>query len=162
MRKSLTAVVFLLVMGFSVAAFAGGPELSSEMTAVKIVINEEDHEITVPADRVYPNDTVEYTLVYRNTGEVPASDVGIVGPVPSGTAYLGKTASDIEGLSPSFSIDNGKSYHQTPIIYEVIRKDGSSEKKTATPDMITHIKWMLDRNFDVGEEVKVSYRVHVK
>ena len=105
---------------------------------------------------------VEYTLVYRNTGEAPASDVGFVGPVPSGTTYLGKTASDIEGQSPVFSIDGGKSYHKAPITYEVIRKDGSSEKKIATPDMITHIKWILDRNFDVGEEIKVSYRVHVK
>ena len=162
MMRSLKAVVFLLVMTFSVAAFAGGPELSSEIKAMKVVIDEEDHEVTVPADQVYPEDTVEYTLVYRNTGESPASDVGFVGPVPSGTTYLDKTATDIEGLSPVFSIDGGKSYHQAPVTYEVIRKDGSSEKKTATPEMITHIKWVLSGNFDVGEEATVTYRVQVK
>ena len=128
MRRSLKTVVFLLVISFSAAAFAGGPELSSDMTAVKIVIDEEDHEITVPADRVYPNDMVEYTLVYRNTGDEPVSGAGFVGPVPSGTAYLGKTASYIEGISPVFSIDGGKSFHQAPVTYEVIRKDGSCEK----------------------------------
>ena len=162
MRRSLKAMVFLLVMTFSAAAFAGGPELSSEMKAVKIVIDEKDHEITVPADEVYPDDMLEYTLIYRNTGEVSASDVGFVGPVPSGTTYLDKTASDIEGLSPVFSIDGGKNYHQAPVTYEVIRKDGSSETKKATPEMITHIKWILSKNFDVGEEATVSYRVQVR
>ncbi|MBN2071116.1 MAG: DUF11 domain-containing protein [Candidatus Krumholzibacteriota bacterium] len=162
MRRSLMAVVFLSVMTFSAAASAGKPELSSEMTAVKIVIEKENHEIRVPAETVYPNDMVEYTLVCRNTGDESASDVGVIGPVPTGTSYLDKTASEIDGATPVFSIDGGESYHQAPVTYEVVRKDGSREIKTATPDMITHIKWVVAGEIDAGREVKVSYRVQVK
>ena len=105
---------------------------------------------------------VEYTLNYRNEGDSPASGVDLVGPVPSGTVYLDKTASNIEGLETRFSIDGGKTFHAAPVMYEVVRKDGTVEMRAATPDMITHIRWSVDGFFNAGQEVTVSYRVQVK
>lgn len=163
MRRSLSAALFLILMAVSAAsAFAGGPTLVGKMEARKIVIDEENREIAMPAGQVYPDDMVEYRLVYRNSGSGSATGVDLVGPVPDGTAYLDRTASDIEGLETIFSIDGGKTYHHAPVMYEAIGEDGKVEKKAATPDMITHVKWSITGALEVGQEVSVSYRVQVK
>ncbi len=163
MRRSLSAAIFLIIMAAgATSAFAEGPVLSGEMVAHRIVMDEENREMAVSADQVYPKDMVEYTLRYSNTGDSSASGVDLVGPVPSGTAYLEKTASDIKGMRTIFSIDGGETYHAAPVMYEVVRKDGTVMKKEATPAMITHIKWAIDGSLDAGQEIKVSYRVQVK
>ncbi len=163
MRRSLSAAIFFIIMaGTAVSASAEGPALKGEMDARKIVIDGENREIAVPAKQVYPADMVQYTLNYRNEGDSPASGVDLVGPVPSGTVYLDRTASDIEGLETLFSIDGGRTYQSAPVMYEVIRDDGSVERRAATPDMITHVKWSVNGLFNAGQEVTVSYRVQVK
>ncbi|MCK4349364.1 MAG: DUF11 domain-containing protein, partial [Candidatus Krumholzibacteria bacterium] len=108
------------------------------------------------------SDMIEYTLRYWNSGNASVSGVNLTGPVPAGTAYLDKTASDDEGLHPIFSIDGGKTYHEVPVTYVVITKDGVEKRKIATPDMITHVRWPVDGILEVGQEVFVSYRVQVK
>ena len=163
MRRSLSAAILLLLaVVFAGSAFAQGPALTGEMAAAKIVVDEEKGEIALPAEKVYPNDTVEYTLKYTNSGSATASGVDLIGPVPAGTVYIEETATDIPGLKPMYSIDQGKTWHVAPVIVEVARKDGTVEKKKAAPEMITHVKWSMAGNLDVGEEIMVSYRVHVK
>jgi uncharacterized repeat protein (TIGR01451 family) len=136
--------------------------LEGELVAAKIVVDEEKGEIALPAEKVYPNDMVEYTLKYTNSGTATAAGVDLIGPIPAGTVYIEKTATDTPGLKPMYSIDQGKTWHEAPVIVEVARKDGTVEKKKAEPEMITHVKWSLAGNLDVGQEIMVSYRVHVK
>jgi uncharacterized repeat protein (TIGR01451 family) len=163
MRRSLSAAILLLFAAVSAGtAFAQGPELKGEMLAAKIVVDKEKGEIALPAEKVYPNDTVEYTLRYTNAGTATAAGVDLIGPVPAGTVYIEKTATDSPGLRPTYSIDQGKTWHEAPVIIEVARKDGTVEKKKADPDMITHVKWSLAGDLEAGDEVMVSYRVHVK
>lgn len=163
MRRSLSVAILLLFAAVSAGAvFAQGPELKGEMTAAKIVVDEDKGEIALSAEKVYPNDMVEYTLKYTNSGSAAASGVDLIGPVPAGTVYIEETATDIPGLKPMYSIDQGKTWHEAPVIVEVARKDGTVEKKKAAPEMITHVRWSLAGNLDVGEEIMVSYRVHVK
>lgn len=162
MRSLTVAVCLLVVLAAASPAFGQAPSLTGEMEARKIVTDENDREIAVPADNVYPHDTVEYTLKYRNSGNAAASGVHLVGPVPAGTVYLDKTATEIETMHPVFSIDNGKTYHEAPVTYVVIDENGREQRKIATPDMITHIKWVMSGVLDVGQEVSVSYRVQVK
>jgi len=163
MRRSLSAAILLLFAAVSAgSAFAEGPELKGEMAAAKIVVDEEKGEIALPAEKVYPNDTVEYTLKYTNAGTATAAGVDLIGPVPAGTVYIEETATDIPGLKPMYSIDQGRTWHEAPVIVEVARKDGTVEKRKADPEMITHVRWSLAANLGIGEEVMVSYRVHVK
>lgn len=163
MRRSLSVAILLLFAAVSAGTvFAQSPELKGEMAAAKIVVDEEKGEIALPAEEVYPNDMVEYTLKYMNSGTAIAAGVDLIGPVPAGTVYIEKTATDIPGIKPLYSIDQGKTWHEAPVIIEVARKDGTVEKKKAEPEMITHVKWSLAGNLEVGEEIMVSYRVHVK
>lgn len=168
MRRGLFTAVLLLVLAvpFVSASAQGagtsGPSLEGEMEAHKIILDKENREIAVPADQVYPRDTIEYTLRYQNSGTTPASGVNLMGPIPSGTAYLDKTATDIEVIYPVFSIDGGKSYQKAPVTYIVLNRQGKEERRVATPEMITNIKWILDTPLGVGQEVSVSYRVQVR
>ena len=163
MRRSLSIAILLLFAAVSAdAVFAQSPELRGEMAAAKIVVDKEKGEIAYPAEKVYPNDMVEYTLKYTNSGTASAAGVDLIGPVPGGTVYVEETATDVPGLDPMYSIDQGKTWQKAPVMIEVARKDGTIEKRKADPDMITHVKWSLAGSLDVGAEVMVSYRVQVK
>ena len=162
--RSLTGAVLLLVVVLATAspAFGQGPNLTGEMEANKIVHDENNREIAVPAENVYPHDTVEYILKYRNSGNAAASGVNLVGPVPAGTVYLEQTATDADGFHPWFSIDGGKTYHEYPVTYVFVDENGQEEERVATPDMISHVRWTMDGTLNVGQQVSVSYRVQVK
>lgn len=163
MRRSLIAAVLLLFAAVcSAPAFAQGPKLVGSMEAHKIVLDKENREIVVPADEVFPRDTIEYTLRYRNNGTDSASGINLIGPVPSGTSYLVETATDTQDFMAQFSIDGGKTYHEAPVMYTVINEHGDEELREATPDMITHIKWSVSTVLEVDREVSVSYRVQVR
>jgi uncharacterized repeat protein (TIGR01451 family) len=161
MRRSLTAAILVIVLAAS-AAYGQGPNLVGGMEARKIVLDEDNREIAVPADQVFPLDTIEYTLTYRNAGSSSAAGINLIGPIPQGTMYLEKTATEIENIHPLFSIDGGKSFQEAPVTYTVVNDEGLEEMREATPDMITHVRWTMDGGLDVGQEVVVSYRVQVK
>jgi uncharacterized repeat protein (TIGR01451 family) len=163
MRRSLTAAVLVLVLAISASGARGqGPELIGDMEAHKIVVDENNREIAVPADQVYPLDMIEYTLKYRNSGTASASGINLVGPIPAGTVYLDLTATDTEQKHPLFSIDGGRTFQKAPVTYVVVNDEGEEETREATPDMITHIQWRVDEGLGVGQELVVSYRVQVK
>lgn len=162
MRSLTGAVLLLVVFAAASPAFGQGPNLTGEMEAHKIVHDENDREIAVPAESVYPHDMVEYTLKYRNSGNAAASGVNLVGPVPAGTVYLDQTATDIDGLHPLFSIDGGTTYHEYPVTYVYMDENGQEVERTATPDMISHVKWVMSGALDIDQAVSVSYRVQVQ
>ena len=161
MRRSLTAAILVIVLAAS-AAYGQGPNLVGGMEARKIVLDEDNREIAVSADQVFPLDTIEYTLTYRNAGNASAAGINLIGPIPQGTIYLEETATAIENIHPIFSIDGGKSFQEAPVTYTVVNEEGEEEVREATPDMITHVQWQMDEGLDVGREVIVSYRVQVK
>lgn len=168
MRTSLVSAVLFTIL--FVAAFAStleaagseAPNLSGVMEARKIVLDGENHEIMVSADKVFPKDRIEYTLRYRNVGTASASGVNLVGPIPPGTVYIDNTASSRGAMRPLFSIDGGATYHPAPVTYVAVNERGMEERRVATPDMYTHIMWNMERALAAGTEVLVSYRVQVK
>ncbi len=162
MRRGLFILVLsVVVVSFCSAARGQNPVLEGSMSARKIVVSE-NRETAVPADKVYPRDTVEYMLKYRNSGDSPARGVELTGPVPPGTVYIEQTATEQGDYHPLFSIDDGKTYQEAPVTYTVTTADGRKVKKRATPDMITHIRWNLPGELKVDQEVTLSYRVRVK
>jgi uncharacterized repeat protein (TIGR01451 family) len=161
MRRSLTAAVLVVVLAAS-TAYGQGPNLVGGMEARKIVLDEDNREIAVSADQVFPLDTIEYTLTYHNAGNASAAGINLIGPIPQGTIYLEETATEIENVHPLFSIDGGRTFQEAPVIYTVVNDEGEKEVREATPDMITHVQWSMDESLEVGHEVIVSYRVQVK
>ena len=162
MRTSLTIAVLLVILAVVSASAFGGPNLAGTMEAHKIIMGKENREIAVSADKVKPQDKIEYTLRYRNVGDASASGVSLVGPIPAGTVYLDKSATEKDAMNPLFSIDGGASFHKAPVTYLVKNENGIEERKIATSDMYTHVMWNVASALDVDREVAVSYRVQVK
>jgi len=159
--------MMLLVAGASLivvsAALAtGAPKLKGEMVAHRIVLNEKNEEVALSADKVYPNDTIEYELSYRNVGDMPAGGVSLIGVIPERTVYIDDSATHSPSLDVMFSIDGGKSFHRPPVKYTVVKADGEEEQRVATPDMYTNIKWLMNTELGVGKEIVVHYRVRVR
>jgi uncharacterized repeat protein (TIGR01451 family) len=162
MRTSLTTAVLLVILVVGSASALAGPNLAGTMEAHKIIIGEQNREIAVSADQVKPQDKIEYTLRYRNVGDASASGVSLVGPIPPGTVYLDKTATEKNVMRPLFSIDGGESFHEAPVMYVVKDANGVEQRKVATADMYTHVMWNVATALEAGGEVAVSYRVQVK
>ena len=86
--------------------------------------------------------------------------MAIVDPIPEGTAYLPGSATEAGELT--FSIDKGKSYKKPSLLsYEITAPDGKKEKRVASPEEYTHIKWTLP-SVAAGEKGSVNFKVKVK
>lgn len=114
----------------------------------------------IAAKGVQPGDEIIYTLSYANSGTDAAKDVVISDPIPAGTSYIPGSASELGDLT--FSIDKGKSFKKpTLLTYELKGSAGKMEKKVATPDDYTDIRWTIPQ-VPAGGKGSVSFKVKVK
>lgn len=141
-------------------AVADGP-LNGFIEARKVVTQDTGREVYLSADKATPRDVIEYRITYANNGESALRNIAITDPIPLGTNYISSSATRPESGEVQFSIDGGNSYHEWPIrIKKVI---GGKEKWIeATPDMVTHIRWVIDGSFEPDTEVTFTYRATVK
>lgn len=152
-------------VSFSVLAFAASAEaedgpLEGEMKAFVVTEGEEGEEVLTETGKVEPGQTIEYRLVYENTSEDALQNVSITGPIPENTDYIaGSAASEFLG-KPVFSIDDGTSFQPEPVTYTKTLPDGTEKEAVATPDMYTHVRWVVDRF--APSTVRFTYRVKVE
>lgn len=129
---------------FPLAAWAK-PEIKIAIKAEKeVVVTENGKQIkkVIEAKELLPGETVTYTISYANLGNEPATNVQLDDPIPAGTRYIPGSASD--EANASFSIDGGKSYKKPALLtYEVTLPNGMKEKKVASPEQYTNIRWTL-------------------
>jgi uncharacterized repeat protein (TIGR01451 family) len=149
----------LLLVSFASVANA---DLIGNLEAFRVVMTEDGKEKFLPADQARPADVVEYRLTYTNAGEKPVSNVSIVDPIPEGMQYVLSSATEPEVGQVEFSIDDGRTYHAWPIVIKVKDENGIEKEKKATPDMVTHVRWVIADTFEPESQVKLSYRTSVK
>ncbi|UCG51975.1 MAG: DUF11 domain-containing protein [Candidatus Latescibacterota bacterium] len=156
--------VFVLVLGLSVSAAmaADGARLSGSLEAFKVVVTDEGVEDFLPADNARPKDVIEYRLTYTNTGKDPVQNIFIMDPIPRGTELVHPSATEPGAGRVEFSIDGGKTYQVWPILIVEKTEDGTEKVIQATPDMVTHVRWVITNTFQPEEAVTVSYRTVVK
>ena len=161
-KKGLVSAAVIAVMLLPAIAMAAA-NIAVSITAEKeVIVTENGKKVVkaVPAKQFAPGDTIIYTVNYTNTGNETATKAVIDDPVPQGTAYMTNSATG-EGADITFSIDKGKTYKKpTLLIYEVT-VDGKKEKKTASPDLYTNIRWTV-ATVPAGASGKVGFKVRVK
>ena len=84
----------------------------------------------------------------------------IADPIPEGTVYFPGSAST-DPVMPRFSIDGGKGYSFEPVRYTETNSSGDEVEKTATPDMYTHIQWILKDPIPAGGSGVLEFKVRV-
>jgi len=163
MRRVLSTLV---VLSFFLAAPIGAwakplivLEISTSREVVEKVNGEEVRKI-IQTDQAEPGQTLIYTIKYRNDGDETASNVVVDDPIPTGTIYLPGSATEKGEMS--FSIDGGQTYKKPSLLtYEITNPDGSKEKRSASPEQYTNIRWQLPQ-VAAGAKDELSFQVKVK
>lgn len=163
MQKMIRAAVVTAMIMAPVLAFAA-PKITMQIKATKeVTVKQNGKNVTkmMPVKGVSPGDVITYTISYKNEGDELAKDVVINDPIPAGSSYLAETAEG-KGADITYSIDKGKTYNKPTILsYEAATPGGKSEKRVATPDDYTHIRWVVE-SVPAGGSGKVSFKVKVK
>jgi len=139
----LTIVLAGLLLPLTVFA---GPLVSVSIKAEKqvaAVTNGEKVTKRVAAANVDPGDVIFYTLNFVNSGDEAATNAVLDDPIPKGTAYLPGSAFG-KNAEITFSIDNGNTFKKPSLLtYEVKMPSGKTEKRSASPEEYTHIRWTV-------------------
>ena len=134
---------------------------------LELVIEEQKVNLTAEEARgekevIYsPGDTIEYTIIAKNTGTGVMVDPEIVDPVPEGLSYVANSASG-ENCQIFFSINDGFKYNEWPIMIQMESDSGTQLGKQASADQVTHIKWIVNDRIPAGSEKILSFRAVVK
>lgn len=163
MREVLSTVVVLVFFLVAPLTAWAKPSIALEISTSREVVEKVDGKEVrkiVPADRAEPGQALIYTIKYRNDGDETATNVVIDDPIPEGMSYLPGSATEKGELS--FSIDDGKTYKKPSLLtYEITNPDGSKEKRTASPELYTNIRWQIPE-IAAGAKGEVGFRVKIK
>lgn len=152
-------LVVMLLPGLALAA----PKVVLDLKAEKEITVEENGKQVVKkviADKVESGKEVFYTLVYKNEGDVAATNVEIRNKIPKNSVYLLDSAWG-EGADIRFSIDSGKTFKKPSLlVYEVKGQDGKVTQKKATPEIYTDVMWVV-KEIPAGKAGQVGFNVKV-
>jgi len=139
-------------------------KLNLKIKAQKEVRIKENGKIVsklIPVKKVKRGDIILYTISYTNTGKENLNNPSIIDPIPEGTVYM-KGSAGGKNAEIFFSINGGQTYQKPPVTYTVWKKDGSTEKRIASPEMFTHVKWIINKKLKPGESGEVFFKVKIK
>lgn len=161
-RIKAVAATALMVVALPLAAWAQ-PKVDISVKAekeVSVTAKGKQVKKRVAAKGIQPGEELIYTLNYQNSGTEAAKDVVISDPIPAGTAYIPGSASEVGEVT--FSIDKGKTYNKPTLLsYELKGGDGKGQKRVATPDDYTDVRWTIP-SIPAGGKGSVSFKVKVK
>jgi len=163
MKKQVSLIAVLALLLLPMGAIAK-PLVSVSITAEKeVTVVKSGQKVTkkVAASKINPDDVIFYTLNYINSGDEAATNVVLDDPIPMGTVYLPGSAFG-DGAEITFSIDSGKSFKKPSLlVYELKGANGAKEKRTASPEEYTHIRWIIGK-IEAGTKGTVGFQVRIK
>ena len=155
-------VLTALLIALPLLAWAK-PDIAISIKAEKeIIVTENGKQVKkiVEAKEIFPGEIITYVLSYENKGNEVATNITLNDPIPEGTTYLTGSASETGDLS--FSIDGGINFKKPSFLtYETEVTAGKKEKRIASPEQYTHIRWLIPK-LGAGESGKALFKVKVK
>jgi uncharacterized repeat protein (TIGR01451 family) len=158
MKKSIPLLVAAVLLMLAAEVLAK-PLVSISTTAEKeVTVNKVTKKVA--AKTIDPGDVIFFTINYINSGNEAASSVVLDDPIPMGASYILNSAYG-EGADILFSID-GKNFNKPSLlIYEVKNRSGKVEKRTASPEEYSHIRWVIHK-IDADARGNVGFQVRIK
>ena len=150
----------MIVFSLSLSALMAqvGPKLQIEIEDRKV--NLSDTEQKGGPINYAPGDTIEYTVISKNVGDALMTEPVITDPIPAGVTYLQDTATD-DDAELQYSIDGGNVFSTWPVYYTVRNAKGVIIRREATANMVTHIRWIIQKNLEAGESHEAKFQVVV-
>ena len=141
MKKYIPLLIAMILLLLSAEVFAKSLVSISMKAEKEVTVNKVTKKVAASA--VDPGDVIFFTLSYVNSGDEAATDAVFDDPIPKGTVYLPGSAFG-KDAEITFSIDGGKTFKKPSLLtYEIKNRDGSLEKRTASPEQYTHIRWTV-------------------
>ena len=157
-----TVSLFTLgVAGFAQKHFmlaAPRPEVSVQLSAMV-----ERDSALLPLEKVAavkPGEILDWTIASENSGNAAALAYKAVGHIPRGTEFVAGSAK-ADGAKAVYSIDNGKSFSDKPMIDEK-QPDGSVKRVMAPIAMYTDVRYEWSDPLAQNGKLSASYKVRVK
>jgi uncharacterized repeat protein (TIGR01451 family) len=159
MKKIITLLMAMSLLMFSIEALAK-PLLSVNIKAeTEVTVNNVTKRVA--ADKINSGDVMIYTINYVNTGNEAATNAVLDDPIPNGTVYINGSAFG-DNADITFSIDGGKTFKKPSLLtYEIKLPNGKMEKKVASPEEYTSIRWTI-KTISAGGKGQVGFKVKVK
>ena len=158
--KKLYLVLLSLILACPVAMANDGP-LKSHMEAFTVTVMDDGKEQLTVADVAIPGSIIEYQLTYENSGDTPLAGLAVTGPVPTSVEYLGDSAKSESASDLQVSIDQGKSWHNEPVIRIAVDEYGVSREEIVPTSQYTHIRWTAVAPLASNSTSTYAYRVRV-
>lgn len=143
------------------------PEIKLNLSASKKLVirdrqgqNQISWQVLKNGASVQPGDLVRYSLSGKNNGQGIAKNLVLNQPIPASMSYV-EGSVQANGSSPSFSIDQGKTFSPRPML-KIRQADGSIVERPAPPERYTHIRWTFNQGVQPQALITVSYDVRVK
>ena len=151
------------VMAAPAAMTANAVSLSSEAFIERTEVSADGKENTVlkrPQDVVVvPGDRVLFKLAYANKGSDAATDFRAVNPMPAPVRFVSAAEEWAE-----VSVDGGKSWGKLETLtVPVAATEGvAASSRAATPEDVTHVRWVFKTPIAPGASGTISYRGVIK
>ena len=106
-------------------------------------------------------DVIRFTVTGKNEGNREAKNFTVTQPVPRGTGYQLDSATIAQGISVTYSIDQGKTFVAHPTV-RVTLANGKVEERPAPAETYTHVRWQTSRALQPEASVSAAYQVKVR
>lgn len=147
------------ILNVSVVYAQGAPRLDLKMEEEKVNLTDVEKRDASTISYL-PGDTLLYNIVASNIGDGLMTEPEVVDPIPAGVTYLANTAMGANATI-TFSIDQGNTYMAWPPTYTVRNAQGELIEREAGPEMVTHIKWSIQRDLNPGDTSNLEFMVEV-
>lgn len=159
MKRMIPLLIILVALLISAEASARAQVSISIKAEKEVTVDKQTKRIV--ADKVEPGDVIFYTMSYVNSGDEAATNAVLDDPIPKGSLYVAGSAFG-DGAEITFSIDGGKTFKKPSLLtYEVELPGAKIEKRTASPEQYTHIRWTISMIPAHGSG-QVGFQVRVK
>ena len=130
--------------------------VEAKLAAYKVTRDADNKEVLSPADKVAPDDLLEYQVVYQNNGKSLLKQLTANLPIPVGTTYVTGSAKPAGAMA---SLD-GKNFATIPLKRMVKKPDGKLEEQLVPLTEYRALKWKLAELAEKNK-AEVSARVRV-
>ena len=153
-------LLLVLLSFFIVTTSAIAEPLKSTLEAYIVKKDSKGKEIFEKSQNAAPGETVEYRLIYENTGKTVLSSLVINGPIPEHTEFIRDSAKTDVSHDFLVSIDHGKNWEKEPV-KRVKVKNGKKETIVIPPEQYTNVKWLSKDPIKPKSIQKYIYRVKI-
>lgn len=161
----------LMLGGAGVFARSGGANFFKSTAAITrpeikvalaCTVARDDKQLALDkAGDVRPGELLTWTITSANDGTAAAHSYSVVGQIPKGASFVAGSATSVEGTTVTYSIDDGKTYSERPVVVER-QADGSTKQVPASAAMYTQVRYEWADPLAADAQCAASYKVRVR